>query len=103
VAKVEKAIAVSGGSPFVKGNRGWTYAKCDREKDALIMISELKDIPKKFQMSLFIASVYAGLGEKNEALGWIEKAYEQRLPLVTRCSSFGPISLLSVKSHASGR
>jgi TolB-like protein/Flp pilus assembly protein TadD len=50
------------------------------EKDsAMKLLSRLQDISKKrYVPSLYIALVYVGLGEKDQAFRWLDKAYEER-------------------------
>jgi hypothetical protein len=53
----------------VSGNRG----------EAQKIIAELQEVAKRKYVSSFqIAAIYAGLGEKNQAFAWLEKAYEER-------------------------
>jgi hypothetical protein len=43
------------------------------------LIEELKQLSKKQYVSPYdIATIYAGLGEKDRALEWLQKAYQDR-------------------------
>jgi serine/threonine-protein kinase len=47
--------------------------------EATRAIEELRQRAKRFHVSPYdIAIIYAGLGQKEEALAWLEKAYEER-------------------------
>ena len=50
-----------------------------RSRDALQILAELEKVTKERYVSPHtFAIVHLGLGQKDEALGWLEKAYEER-------------------------
>jgi TolB-like protein len=59
---------------------GYTYARMGRTAEALKMVNEMK---AEFHQSHptvgagDIAPIYAGLGDKDQALAWLEKSYEK--------------------------
>jgi hypothetical protein len=54
-------------------------ARTGERSRALQVLEQLKAIPKqKYVYSLGFARVYSGLGDKDEAFVWLEKAYEER-------------------------
>src|SRR5437868_8022021 len=58
---------------------GYTYAQLGERKEALRMIEELKAASKQSLVpALFVALVYTGLEDKDQAFTWLEKAYEER-------------------------
>jgi len=62
---------------------GYAYAISGRKNEARKKIDELKERSKRqYVTPFFIAMVYAGLGEKDQAFAWLEKAYEDRSMLL---------------------
>ena len=60
------------------GLLGNVYARAGRRADALRILNELKRRAKKeYVSSAALADVYLGLGEKEQALSLLEKAYEE--------------------------
>jgi tetratricopeptide (TPR) repeat protein len=76
VKELEKALSLSGDSVFFKGNLGWAYGISGRRGEALKLAEEIRAASKTMPVASYVASVYAGLGEKGEALDWLEKAYQ---------------------------
>jgi TolB-like protein/DNA-binding winged helix-turn-helix (wHTH) protein/Tfp pilus assembly protein PilF len=57
------------------------YAVLGRKREALKGVDELKEISKhRYVMPTSLALVYSDLGDKQQAFGWLEKAYEERDP-----------------------
>jgi TolB-like protein/thioredoxin-like negative regulator of GroEL len=68
-----------GGQPHALGHMGNAYARMRREAEARQMISELQKQVQNTGIGRYeIALVYAGLGEKEEAFAWLEKAFVAR-------------------------
>jgi tetratricopeptide (TPR) repeat protein len=75
----EKAASLSGKSGYATGYLGYGYAVADRRWDAEKKLEELKKLSRQTYVPAFsIAVIYAGLGEKDLAFDWLDKAYEQR-------------------------
>ena len=74
VAAHQKAGAVS---PMWKWGLGCTYAKFGREAEARAVARELEENPTGWD-SWGLAEIYAALGETDEALRWLEAAFDQR-------------------------
>jgi serine/threonine-protein kinase len=57
---------------------GHAYAMSGRKAEARVVLDELKQrSQKEYVPAISIALVYAGLGEKDQAFIWLEKAYEE--------------------------
>jgi len=66
------------GNQFVAGMLGWVYAVSGRRTDALKIAQEFKDLSAHAYVDFYWPSViYAGLGDKDEALGLLEKGYQE--------------------------
>ncbi|MEE8200993.1 MAG: hypothetical protein V3R29_07465 [Candidatus Acidoferrales bacterium] len=64
---------------FVVTALGHTYAVAGKRSEARKILEELKEGSKRENVSpYYIAGMHAGLGEKEQALEWLEKAYEER-------------------------
>ncbi|MFL6468377.1 MAG: tetratricopeptide repeat protein [Pyrinomonadaceae bacterium] len=64
---------------YVLARLGLVYARMGRRGDALQVISELKELSKRSYVSAHsIAVIYAGLGERDAAFEWLEKAFDER-------------------------
>jgi serine/threonine-protein kinase len=79
IAEFQKAIELSGGSPEALSGLGHAYAVSGKRDKARQVIDELKQLStRRYIDPALIAVIYAGLGEKDEAFRWLEKAYEDR-------------------------
>ncbi len=80
IAVLQKAAALSAGDMAPKAWLGYLYALSVRRRDeAQKMLEEFKELSMQGEaVAMPIARIYLGLGEKKEALEWLEKAYEER-------------------------
>ncbi len=68
-----------GDQPHALGHMGNAYARMGREAEARKTIAELQKHVQDTGVGRYeIALVYAGLGEKDEAFAWLEKAFAAR-------------------------
>jgi len=69
--------------PWYKADLGYAYGASGDRAKAEQVLRDLDDLAKKQYVSPALhASVYLGLDEKAKALDWIEKAYEDRDPML---------------------
>jgi len=58
---------------------GYSYAASGKKGDAQKVLRELKDeAARRYVDPYLIAIIHAGLGEKDQAFVWLEKAFEER-------------------------
>jgi DNA-binding winged helix-turn-helix (wHTH) protein/TolB-like protein/TolA-binding protein len=77
----QKVIALLGGGDDKAPSLGYIYAVTGRSAAARSVLSGLKKTSEKRYVSPFYTSIiYVGLGEKDHALEWLERAYEVRDP-----------------------
>ena len=95
VTVLEKANALSKGSPAVEGILVRAYARAGRREDALRLLAEMK---KRREAGYFPAgafvNAYLGLGDKEQAFVWLEEAYKEQsniLQFVKTHPFFDPI------------
>ena len=64
---------------MVRGELGMEYALAGRRGDALRTLAELKQMAREQYVSPFdVALVYTGLGDRDQAFAWLEKAREDQ-------------------------
>jgi eukaryotic-like serine/threonine-protein kinase len=81
IAEFKNAIPMKGGGEpsLSKAGLGHVYAITGRKSDARTVLDELKQTSgKEYLPATSIALIYAGLGEKDQAFVWLDKAYEER-------------------------
>jgi tetratricopeptide (TPR) repeat protein len=80
VASLEKVNAETPGDPWIEGHLGYAYAKAGQIAAARRVLSSLtaaKGIP-----ALHIAAVYAGLGDADRALAYLDRGVTAHSPSV---------------------
>jgi DNA-binding winged helix-turn-helix (wHTH) protein/tetratricopeptide (TPR) repeat protein len=83
IAAYEKAILLSD-QPLSLGFLGLTYGLCGRRKEALEVLARLESMThKRFISPYFIALIYVGLGDKDQAFIWLQKAVKDRFWLLS--------------------
>jgi tetratricopeptide (TPR) repeat protein len=79
VAESGKAARLSGGGQASTAQLGCAYARIGDTAKAHKIIDQLAELSRTKYVSPYdIAIIYTGLGEKDLALEWLEKAYEER-------------------------
>jgi TolB-like protein/DNA-binding winged helix-turn-helix (wHTH) protein/Tfp pilus assembly protein PilF len=79
IAELRRAADISQSSPPAVAALARAYAVSGRTTEARKLLDQLMEQSKKRYVSPFyLAIVYAGLGENDQALDWIEKAYKDR-------------------------
>jgi adenylate cyclase len=79
ITESKKAIELSGGGVWPIALLGHTYGRSGRRDEALKVLNELKERSKREHVHAGgIAYIYIGLGEKDQAIEWLQKAYEER-------------------------
>jgi tetratricopeptide (TPR) repeat protein len=79
LTELEKARRLLGGSAEVLALIGYTYAVSGSRVEAQNVLVELQGLSKQRYVSPYhIAMVHAGLGERDAAFLWLDKAYSDR-------------------------
>jgi eukaryotic-like serine/threonine-protein kinase len=77
IAEPDKTVAVE--TQLVADGLGWVYAVSGRRADALRIAKEIGDLSSHAYVDFYqLATIYSGLGEKDEAFRLLEKGYEER-------------------------
>jgi len=83
ISEFQKARSLSD-VPWNYAGLGYVYAASGRRQEALQVIADMKAKAKQRYVSSYaIATVYAGLGDRDKAFEWLEKAYDERSPGLT--------------------
>ena len=79
LAAFKKAISLPGtDSQHAVAGLGHLYAITGRKNEAQEQIVQLKQLSQKqYVRSNYIALIYAGLGDKDQAFAWLEKGFEE--------------------------
>jgi TolB-like protein/DNA-binding winged helix-turn-helix (wHTH) protein/Tfp pilus assembly protein PilF len=92
IAELQKAIELSGDNSLFASNLAYAYAVSGRKDEAVKILNELKNREHHSSNFCEIALVYVGLGEKPQAMEWLEKAYEARFnPSILKRPAFDPL------------
>ena len=79
IAKLQKAVELSGNNLWMLSTLGGAYGKVGRTAEAREVLAELRERSEhEYVQSFYFALVHGGLGELEETLTWLEKAYEDR-------------------------
>lgn len=95
IAELQRAVSLSPNVTDYKGGLGYAYAVAGKRPEAQKLLKELKARSKQgYVPRFYIAGIYAGLGEKDQAMANLEKAYdqhEQGLAVMKREPMFDPL------------
>ena len=80
ITEYKRALQLGGPPGEVRGLLGYAYAVSGNRTDAEKIIAELKALwPRHTHAALDLAVVFSGLGDKENALYWLEKAQEMHV------------------------
>jgi len=77
ISEFEQGVKLSG-SPLMMSLLGHAYAASGRKADALRMLAELAEHKQGYVSPYTVATIYAGLGDKDLTFKWLETAFEDR-------------------------
>ena len=77
IDQFQRGVKLSG-SPLMLSLLGHAYAASGKKSEALRILAELDQQKQRYVSPYTIATIYAGLGEKDQAFKWLEKAFEDR-------------------------
>ena len=77
--ELKQALKLSGGETSFKAELGNAYAVAGKTAEAQAILRELTTLAAHQYVSPYsIALIYTGLGDKDNAFQWLEKAYDER-------------------------
>jgi TolB-like protein/Flp pilus assembly protein TadD len=88
VSECQTAVDLSGRSPRWLADLAFVYAVAEEDERAIEIVRELEQMAHEQYVSpTLFAAVYGELGELDQALAWLEKAYQDRSYLLTRLAT----------------
>jgi TolB-like protein/DNA-binding winged helix-turn-helix (wHTH) protein/Tfp pilus assembly protein PilF len=92
IAELQRAIELSGGSTTFTSNLAYAYAISGRRNEALKILNDLTVRSNGSSNAAETALIRAGLGENDQAMAWLEKAYSERFnPSILLRPGFDPL------------
>jgi TolB-like protein/DNA-binding winged helix-turn-helix (wHTH) protein/Flp pilus assembly protein TadD len=93
IAELRKATELSEGSTAFNANLAYAYAASGRRTEAVKILDDLKNQSKHgFSNAPEIALVYVGMDDKDQAMLWLNKAFDERFsPWVLMRPAFDPL------------
>jgi TolB-like protein/DNA-binding winged helix-turn-helix (wHTH) protein/Tfp pilus assembly protein PilF len=89
IAALERCVVRSGRAPLLLANLASVYGFAGRKREAVKLIDELEERSRKHHISASLfAEAYIGLGKNDEAMAWLERAYEERDQWMVYIKSF---------------
>jgi tetratricopeptide (TPR) repeat protein len=77
IDQFQQGVKLSG-NPLMLSLLGHAYAASGKKSEALRILADLDKEKQRYVSPYTIATIYAGLGEKDHAFKWLEKAFEDR-------------------------
>jgi serine/threonine-protein kinase len=79
IAELEKSVQLSGGCPTCMANLARAYAESGKRGEAEKLLGDLKKRSNpNASLASEISMIYAALGDRNQAINWLEKGYQER-------------------------
>src|SRR5271168_2152566 len=93
VAELQKAVRLSGGSPICIADLARAYVASGKMNEAGKLLSGLeKSSNTSYSNAPHIAMIYASMGDSEQAMHWLERAYEERFnPSILLRAGFDPL------------
>jgi tetratricopeptide (TPR) repeat protein len=75
----EKAVSLSPGGAYELASLGHALAAAGRNAESRKILEQLDELSKRrYVPAIFRAIIYTGLGERDQAMEWLEKANAER-------------------------
>jgi hypothetical protein len=79
IALIEEARRISHDDPLIVGDLGWCFATAGRSEDARALLAALGlRRATEWVSPVALASIHVGLGENDQALTELKRAFEER-------------------------
>ena len=83
---LQQARVLSNHSALMVACQGGIFAAWGKEEEARKILRELEQMGRrKYVSQVFVSAIFAGLGERDEALARLERACEERCTWLPRC------------------
>jgi Flp pilus assembly protein TadD len=79
IEEFQKAIQLSGDNEIFNANLAYAYAVSGQREEAMKIVKNLEDRQSRHSSTdANIALIYVGLGDRDQAMIWLDKAYQAR-------------------------
>jgi len=79
IDELQKAVSLSGGGSLYVSSLAHAYATAGRRAEAERLLRQMNELARHtYVPSFHIAIIHAGLGQRDQALVWLEKGYQER-------------------------
>ncbi|MGB8063927.1 MAG: winged helix-turn-helix domain-containing protein [Candidatus Sulfotelmatobacter sp.] len=78
IPEFEEAVRLSGGDPYYEGSLGHAFGASGNAAKARDVLQNLQARTGQYVPPYAIGLIYAGLGEKDQAFHWLQRAVEER-------------------------
>jgi TolB-like protein/Tfp pilus assembly protein PilF len=83
LSEMQKAVRYSGNSPNIKAYLGYVYGATGNQAKAQEILNEiLESAEDEYIPSTAFATIYIGLKDHDNAISWLEQAYEEKSPMM---------------------
>ena len=83
ILEMQKAVGYTGNDFKMIANLGYAYGTAGNQAEAEVILNGLIETSKKENTnSMTIAGIYIGLGDNDNAINWLEKAFEEHSSLL---------------------
>jgi eukaryotic-like serine/threonine-protein kinase len=84
IEELQKAIDLSDGAADYQADLAYTYAISGKQNEAKTILDQLNQRQTREYVSpVYLALVYAGLGDHDKAIQWLQKGYQERSDAIT--------------------
>ena len=80
LAETQKFLEMTKTPPASSLRLAWVYAMAGQREEAIKILNEHRKQPEEKQELVLIAEIYAALGDKDQAIFWLEKSIPLRQP-----------------------
>jgi tetratricopeptide (TPR) repeat protein len=93
IAELKEAIELSGASATFSSHLAYAFAVSGRRDEAIEIVKTLEGLPgQPSSIDSGIALIYVGLGDNDQAMVWLDKAYQARFnPSILLRPAFDPL------------
>jgi TolB-like protein/Tfp pilus assembly protein PilF len=79
IEEFSAGVELTTGAPLFLFSLGYAYGVSGEEKKARKTLQQLRELSRhRYVMPYWFAMIYAGVGDKDEAFHWLERAYHER-------------------------
>ncbi|HKQ04570.1 MAG TPA: tetratricopeptide repeat protein [Blastocatellia bacterium] len=78
IAELQRAIELGDHSPAAQTNLAFAYARAGDRATAQQKLKQALSSANGYVVPYFVATVYAALGDREQAFAWLERAYTER-------------------------